>query len=144
MNFPVSADSVELLLDTDIVSAKLRRDPRVQLAAADYQVQFGRFTISAMTRFEILRGLRAARAVRRERLFQAFVANLLILPITDDIFESAANVYATLHRQGRLIPDADLLIGSTALVHGLALATNNEDDFNRIPGLSVVNWLRPQ
>jgi predicted nucleic acid-binding protein len=95
-----------------------------------------------MTYFEVVRGLRAVRAARRERDFQKFVTNAVVLPISGEVLETAANVYATLHRQGRLIPDADLVIGATALVHGLAIATNNEDDFNRIQGLTVVNWLR--
>ena len=132
-----------MLLDTDTVSALMGLDPVALLRAAEYLRKYPRYSISAMTYFEVVRGLRVVRAIRREREFQVFVANATVLPITDDILETAANVYATLHRQGRLIPDADLLIGSTALVHGLAIATNNEDDFRRIPGLTVVNWLRP-
>ena len=131
----------ETLLDTDTVTAIMDRHPIALSQAVEYLEQFPAYSISAMTYFEVVRGLRAVRAVRREREFQEFVVNAVVFPITDEIFETAANVYATLHRQGRLIPDADLLIGSTALVHGLAVATNNEDDFKRIPGLRVVNWL---
>ena len=118
-------------------------DPVALNRAAEYVREYPRYTISVVTYFEVVRGLRAVRSIRREREFQVFVANTTVLPVTEKIFEAAANVYATLHRQGRLIPDADLLIGATALIHGLAIATNNEDDFRRIPGLTVVNWLRP-
>jgi tRNA(fMet)-specific endonuclease VapC len=40
------------------------------------------------------------------------------------------------------IGDADILIGASALVHGLGIVTNNEDHFRQIPGLQVTNWLR--
>jgi predicted nucleic acid-binding protein len=41
----------------------------------------------------------------------------------------------------RALLDTDTLSAS-ALVHGLALVTNNEDHFRRIPGVVVENWLR--
>jgi tRNA(fMet)-specific endonuclease VapC len=37
----------------------------------------------------------------------------------------------------------DLLIGSTALIHGLTLVTHNVQDFVNIPGLHIVDWLAP-
>jgi predicted nucleic acid-binding protein len=54
----------------------------------------------------------------------------------------AAEVYASLKKSGSLIGDADILIGATALVHGLTVATDNEDHFQRIGDLRVENWLR--
>jgi hypothetical protein len=39
------------------------------------------------------------------------------------------------------IGDADILIGVSALTHALAVVTNNEDHFRRIPGLQVENCL---
>lgn len=61
--------------------------------------------------------------------------------MTTEILDRAAAVYGELHRAGRLIPDADLIIGVTALVHGLEMVTSNVRHFTRIPGLQVVNWL---
>ena len=43
---------------------------------------------------------------------------------------------------GELIGDADILIAASALVNGLAVVTNNEDHFKRIPGLQIENWLK--
>jgi predicted nucleic acid-binding protein len=37
----------------------------------------------------------------------------------------------------------DLLIGSTALVHGLTLVTHNVADYANVPGLTVMDWLIP-
>jgi predicted nucleic acid-binding protein len=54
--------------------------------------------------------------------------------------ERAAQLYADLRRQGKLIPDNDLLIAATALHHGLVLVTNNLHHFQRIPNLPISNW----
>jgi tRNA(fMet)-specific endonuclease VapC len=65
-----------------------------------------------------------------------------VLPLDDEIVEQAAEIYANLYQGGELIPDADLLIGATALVHRLVIITNNERHFSRIPGLQIDNWLK--
>ncbi|MEO5952584.1 MAG: PIN domain-containing protein, partial [Chloroflexia bacterium] len=63
-------------------------------------------------------------------------------PLTDDVVEQAADIYASLHRTGQLIGEVDTLIAATALVHNLVLVTNNERHFNRVPGLQIENWLK--
>ena len=44
-----------------------------------------------------------------------------------------------LRQSGNLIPDFDLLIGSTALRHNLTLLSNNRRHFERISGLSILS-----
>ncbi len=91
-----------------------------------------------MTRFEVLRGLYAKGATRQLEWFEEACIEAEILP---KILDRAAVIWGELHRAGRLIPDADLIIGVTALVHGLEMVTNNVRHFNRIPRLTVINWL---
>ena len=64
----------------------------------------------------------------------------LILPLTDQIVERAATLYGDLHRQGALLPDADLLIAATALEANRTLVTNDLSHFRRIPALVLQNW----
>jgi tRNA(fMet)-specific endonuclease VapC len=52
-----------------------------------------------------------------------------------------AAIYGQLHQRGQLIGDADLLIAATALENDMALATNNVNHFQRIPVLTLINWL---
>jgi tRNA(fMet)-specific endonuclease VapC len=47
------------LLDTDVLSAIMRKNPMVLPNARAYLVEYGRFTLSIITRYEILRGLKA-------------------------------------------------------------------------------------
>jgi tRNA(fMet)-specific endonuclease VapC len=60
-------------------------------------------------------------------------------PVAEKFGEIRAHEIAS----GRLTPDLDLLIASTALVHGLTLVTHNVQDFANVPGLQVVDWLAP-
>ena len=129
------------LLDTDILSALMRKNPKALQRAQTYLRDHGQLTISLVTRFEILRGLKAKQATTQLAAFDAFCANNEVLPLTDQIVVVAANVYADLHGRGQLISDADILIAATALHSGLVLATNNLADFGRIPGLQINNWL---
>ena len=39
-----------------------------------------------------------------------------------------------------LIPDFDLLIGSTAVENSMVMVTNNERHLNRITGIKIENW----
>ena len=47
-----------------------------------------------------------------------------------------------LKQQGNIILDADIMIASIAISHGLILVTNNEKHFQRISDLSIENWTK--
>lgn len=66
-----------------------------------------------------------------------FLGDFAILPITDQVVEHFARTRAMLRQQGRIIPDMDLLIASTALAADLTLITRNLRHFTRIPGLQL-------
>jgi tRNA(fMet)-specific endonuclease VapC len=131
------------LLDTDILSALLRQQPAVVSRAAQYLAVFPQCTFSLITRYEILRGLKAKNAKKQLVAFDAFCQNSEVLPITELIIDRASDIYADLHQRGQLISDADILIAATALEYGLLLSTNNENHFSRVPGLTLDNWSKP-
>lgn len=132
----------EALLDTDVLSAIMRRHPVALSRARAYLAAQHHFTFSLITRFEILRGLRAKNATTQLVAFERLCAASTILPVTDSVVKRAAMLYADLYRRGALISDADLLIAATALEGGLAVVTNNTGHFERIPDLRLENWLR--
>ena len=134
--------SAKALLDTDTLSFLQRGHPAVVRIASTYLGDHGRFTISQVTRYEIVRGLLASNASSQLALFENACARMEILPLSWSEFELAAQLWATLNAKGQLIKDADLLIGATALNHGLALVTHNTSHFARIPGLNLEDWVR--
>lgn len=132
------------LLDTDTLSELMRgRNPVIRRRAQEYLATHGRLSFSIITRYEVLRGLKAKGATRQEAAFERRCRLSEVLPLTDPIIVRAAELYADLKRHGQLISDADLLIAATALVHGRVLVTNNLAHFQRIPNLPVTSWRMP-
>ena len=129
------------LLDTDILSAVMRKHPLATERALAYLEEYRQFTFSIITRYEVLRGLLAKGAAKQLAAFNKLCTTSRVLLLTDSIIVQAAAIYANLHRRGELICDADILIAATAITHGLTVATNNQAHFRRIPELLVVNWL---
>ena len=129
------------LLDTDTLSEIMKGvDPRIHDNARRYLTDFRHFTFSIMTRYEILRGLKARRATRLMARFEQRCQRSEALPLTDDIIVQAAELYALLYQAGQLISDADILIAATALQHNLVMVTENVHHFRRIPGLAIESW----
>jgi tRNA(fMet)-specific endonuclease VapC len=130
-----------VLLDTDTLSEVIKgRDTHVRNHARQYLATFGVFTFSLITRYEILRGLKARNAVRQLERFEQQCRRSHVMPLTDAIIVRAADIYAALYRRGQLISDADILIAATALHHNLIMVTENRDHFQRIPGVIVESW----
>jgi tRNA(fMet)-specific endonuclease VapC len=129
------------LLDTDTLSEFFKgRDPDLRQKALDYLQQHRRLIFSLITRYEILRGLKAKQASQQLVRFEALCRASTVLPLTDRIIVRAADLYADLKQRGQLISDADLLIAATALHHGLTLITHNTAHYSRIPGLALDDW----
>ena len=129
------------LLDTDTLSEIMRgRDSNIVQKAREYLRTHGQFRISIITRYEILRGLKAKQASRQITLFEERCRKSILYPLIDDIIVKASDIYAYLYNQGLLISDADILIASTALVNNLTLITGNLEHFNRIPNLVSQSW----
>ena len=132
----------ESLLDTDILSAIMRKNEVILPRARVYIDTYGQFTMSILTRYEILRGLNAKKASSQIKTFDLFCTSCNVLALTDEVVEQAAEIYGDLHRRGELISDADIFIAASAIVHNCTLITNNEDHFRRIPNLKVDNWMK--
>ena len=96
-----------MLIDTDILSAIMRKHPLALERARAYLTAYPQFSFSIITRYEILRGLMAKRAIKQLAQFNNFCAVNLILALTDGIIETAAAFYAELWQRGELISDAE-------------------------------------
>lgn len=131
----------EALLDTDILSEMLKqRNSTVRKKAADYLRTHGQFAFSAFTRFEIMRGYKEKGATTLILRFDTFCSHSLILPVTDGVFERAADLWVQARRGGFAHNDADLIIAATALEAGRTLVSGNTQHFAWIPGLVLENW----
>ena len=132
------------LLDTDVLSEVIKlRNPTVRQRALAYRQQHGQLAISAITKYEIVRGYRDHNATAQLAHFEVFCQHELVLAVTDAIFDRAADLWVTGRKGGHPRADADLIIAATALEHGRVLATGNTAHFAWIPGLRLDDWRRP-
>ncbi len=129
------------LIDTNILSAFMRGNGAVRCKFEQYLQIHNTLTISVITYYEIMRGIKSLSNPRKMEAFQEFMSVCEIEEIDSDVAEQAADIYDTLRREGELIEDADILIASTALSRGLSVVTDNEKHFNHISGITIENWL---
>jgi hypothetical protein len=112
------------LLDTNILIYQLRGNPTVSSLLLDLN-QRGALAISAITRAEILAGMRPNEETVTLNLLDA----LLNLPLEAAVADRAGRLIYQYQRQGVQLSIADALIGATALEHHLTLVTTNAKHF---------------
>jgi tRNA(fMet)-specific endonuclease VapC len=129
------------LLDTDTLSEVFKRQNRVVLAnAATYLSQHQQLAFSAITRYEVGRGLVSRRAAAQLHRFAVMCQHSIVYPISDDVLDQAALLWSDARSRGLPDNDADLIIAATALVHGRTLVTGNTAHFRWIAGLILEDW----
>lgn len=133
------------LLDTDILSEITKAvNSTVVGRAAAYRMAFSRFTISAVTFMEVIRGYQKKQASRQLQGFLNAMASEEVIPFDQAAGELAGRIAGELERIGRPIGLADPMIAATALIHGLELVTANTVHFQRIQQLgyplTLPNW----
>lgn len=132
------------LIDTDALSEILKqKHPVVVQKAGAYLAQNQQFAFSSMTRYEVVRGLKAKRATRQLQRFATFCQHSLIFAITDAVLDRAADLWVAARTAGLPRNDADLIIAATALEHGRSLVTGNTAHFSWIPNLVLEDWRQP-
>ena len=128
------------LVDTNILSQFFRGHPQVVAEFEAYLQEYDSINFSIITYYEIISGLKHRDARNQLNLFLEFTAQNTILPLTQEVVDVAAEVYADLRKSGQPIDDIDLLIAGTAIANGLILVTDNRKHFDRIVQLEVENW----
>ncbi len=129
------------LLDTNIVSGFINNAGEVRTRLCQISAEEKEVFISLITHYEIRRGLLAVNAVRKMKIFEQFCIEFKVLPFdTVKLSERAAEIHTELKKEGRPIPDNDILIAATASCHDLILVTNDKH-FSYIRGLRIEKWL---
>ena len=105
-------------------------------------------SVSAITMSELRVG--AHRAIARLVDSAAWISlkishsTLSQFAFTTDTARVHARLHADLQMRGQLIGAHDLLIAATAVEHGMAVLTTNRREFDRVPGLKVIEFPRPR
>ncbi len=128
------------LIDTDILSYYFKGDPDVLKKMVDYLDHYDIIEISIITYYEIMSGLLGKHAFKQLDIFEEFISENIIVPLTKKSAKISAEIYSALRDSGNMVDDIDLLIAGIAIENEMTLVTNNDKHFRRIPGLITENW----
>jgi tRNA(fMet)-specific endonuclease VapC len=130
------------LLDTNSVS-DLMSNPRGPVAREIGRVGEERVCVSIIVSAELIYGSEWKRSKALEHRMSEIMRTMRrILPFEQPADRKYGELRAHLRRAGRMIGPNDLLIAAHALALGAVLVTDNVEEFERVPGLVVENWLR--
>nr|WP_315226669.1 type II toxin-antitoxin system VapC family toxin [uncultured Albidiferax sp.] len=130
------------LLDTNILSYFLKGiQPRLTQRVAQ-ALQAQEAAISAITRAEMRYGqaLMAAEDKRR-RGIDLLLGQLSALPWTAAAADRYGDIQSQFKKQGTPIGELDTQIAAHALAENLVLVTHNTRHFERVPGLTMEDWV---
>ena len=130
------------LLDTNIVSETVRRNPNKTVIAWLDPLPAEALFVSVLTLGEIRKGIEALTDKRRREKLRLWLEHELpawfegrVLPVDLAVADRWGRLLA---EAGRPVPSIDSLLAATALHHELRLVTRNAGDFD-YPGLQVIN-----
>lgn len=131
---------MKYLLDTNICIHLFRG--KFNLIEKFQQLNIEDCAISEITLAELIFGAENSPNPKKNyKLIDTFSEQVKILPIFNSI-PTYAKEKVRLRKQGIMISDFDLLIGSTAIANDLIMITENVKEFERISNIEIENWVR--
>lgn len=103
------------------------------------------FFLSVVTASELLHGVHRARdgrtKARRSAWVEAVLERFPLLDVDLATARAHARLWAELSSTGRLIGPHDMSLAAACLARGLSIVTANTREFERVPGLTLENWM---
>jgi len=128
------------MLDTNIVS-DLIRNPQGKAAKRIAKVGEDNICISIIVAAELRYGCAKSGSKRLLKAVEDLLGEIDILPFDTPADVEYAGIRTELEAAGKPIGGNDLLIAAHAVTAGSTIVTANTDEFKRIKGLKVENWL---
>ena len=132
------------LLDTNICIYVQRQKP-MEVLARFQKLKPGDVAISVITWGELLYGADKSRQRKKAlQLLEEFKTFVPVLPMPENAGKIYGVIRASLESKGEPIGNNDLWMAAHAKAAALTIVTNNEREFQRVPGLNVQNWVGRQ
>ena len=128
------------LLDTNILSDLIRNPGG---STAGRIAHLGEVTVctSIVVACELRFGAAKKGSARLSERVESLLASLEVLSLDKEADRRYGEIRWHLEQRGTPIGSNDLLIAAHALALDLTLVTDNVDEFDRVPGLRLENWL---
>jgi tRNA(fMet)-specific endonuclease VapC len=128
------------MLDTNIIS-DLIRNPQGRAAKRIAKVGEDNICISIIVAAELRYGCAKSGSKRLLKAVEDLLGEIAVLPFDVPADAEYGGIRSALEAAGRPIGGNDLLIAAHACTVGATIVTANANEFKRIRGLNVENWL---
>jgi tRNA(fMet)-specific endonuclease VapC len=128
------------MLDTNIIS-DLIRNPQGRAAKRIAKVGDDNICTSIIVAAELRYGCAKSGSERLLKAVEDLLGEIDVLPFDVPADSKYGGIRAELETAGKPIGGNDLLIAAHAYSTGATIVTANTDEFKRIRGLNVENWL---
>jgi len=128
------------MLDTNMCIYVIKKKP-AQVLKRFQKSRISDIGISSITLSELVYGaVKSSKPERNHLALAQFAAPLKILAYDHSASQFYGNIRYYLEKRGTPVGALDMLIAAHALSEGCVLVTNNEREFQRVPGLKIENW----
>lgn len=128
------------LLDTNIIS-DLIKNPHGGAAKRIAKIGEDNICTSIIVAAELRYGCAKSNSKRLRKAVDDLLGEMSVLPFDAPADLEYGAIRAELEAAGRPIGSNDLLIAAHARALGAKVVTANADEFKRVSGLAVENWL---
>jgi tRNA(fMet)-specific endonuclease VapC len=128
------------ILDTNVIS-DLIRNPQGRAAKRIAGVGESNICTSIIVAAELRYGCAKSGSPRLRKAVEDLLSEISVLPFEAPADAEYGAIRATVEARGTPIGSNDLLIAAHARATGSTIVTANADEFKRVPGLKVENWL---
>lgn len=129
------------VLDTNIIS-DLVRNPAGLAARRLAEVGDDDVATNVIIAGELRYGCRKKGSVRLTERIEALLREIEILALSPDVSAHYGEIRRNLEGRGTAIGHNDLWIAAQARSAEAVLVTDDEDEFRRVEGLVVENWIQ--
>lgn len=128
------------MLDTNIIS-DLVKNPQGKAAQRIAKVGEDNICTSIIVAAELRYGCAKSGSKRLLKAVEDILGEIAILPFEVPADAEYGGIRSELEAAGKPIGSNDLLIAAHAYATGTTIVTANTDEFKRVRGLNVENWL---
>lgn len=132
--------AIRFLLDTNILS-DLIRNPRGAAAQRLAEITEATVCTSIVVACELRYGAAKRSSPALTQRVEALLDCIPVLPLDAEADRHYAEIRTALESRGQCIGGNDLLIAAHGRALDATLVTHNRGEFERVPGLSVADWL---
>ncbi len=131
------------MLDTNICSFIIREKPQfIKEKLKQCEIEHT-VALSSIVASELYYGAKKRKSKKLHAIVEKFIENFVIYDYDKRASMAYAEIRLRLEKEGRIIGAHDLFIAAHAKSLDAVLVTNNTKEFQRIEGLEIEDWSRP-